>query len=669
MLPLRPLLWLVIVLVVFVALIPNSFAAPGDILLTDNFNDGNLDGWTIESGNWYINSGNLAGSKSGILFGGKINTGSSEWDNYRIELDVNGFQGIDQGIEFRYSQNSSYKIHLRYDPGRKQYGTPEIRLEKNNGTDNILLTNTLSFPLISNKWYHLKIEALNENIKFWIDNTPVFDFTDTNTNVKKGTLALSYWSGEVGIAYMKFDNIKVTALAPPPPPRLPVIFIPGIGGSEFQANGIIPWKDRDDGHGGQYSYVYAAGEKIWVNSDEAVKLGNDDYFDVLRLKEDGQTSEADIALTGNLTSFGYQDLDSFFTDMGYIKDINYFVFPYDWRKDVRNTKDSLDALIEEAKQKSGQPQVNLVVHSMGGLVGRYYISDSTKAIKINKLIELGVPHLGAPSAIKALVYGEPVGRWYFKIINIGINGNEVKDVIHNFPSHYSLIPSVKYYDFYNNSKDLPYPYKDDRDIDNNKVTGGLNYDRTKNLLFNLGLNINAFNLGEQFHNNLDSLLNQTNGTKIYEIVGTSQPTLGQIHETWWITWPINLIPKTDEIYINGDDTVPLYSASLKNDSQDLSGAAKIYYTEQKHSDLVASAGTAMQTVKAILNEDNALPVEVKDIKIDLEGEQISFDDGELDLYDEQDRHCGLNSNGEIEENIPEVTPDFCKLVRESKIFE
>lgn len=212
------------------------------------------------------------------------------------------------------------------------------------------------------------------------------------------------------------------------------------------------------------------------------------------------------------------------------------------------------------------------------------------------------------------------------------------------------MPSLKYYDFYND-----YPFRDDRDIDNNNTTGPLTYDQTKNLLTNLNYNMTVFGIAEQFHNSLDSTLNQTNGAKIYEIVGTAQPTLGQIHETWWITWPINLIPKTDEIYINGDDTVPLYSASLKNDSQDLSGATKIYYVEQKHGDMPKSDGISMQTVKSILNDDNALPLEVKDQKINLEGDQISLDDGELDLYDDQNRHCGLNDNGEMEENIPDVT--------------
>ncbi|MDD5415665.1 MAG: hypothetical protein PHE48_01520 [Candidatus Daviesbacteria bacterium] len=441
---------------------------------------------------------------------------------------------------------------------------------------------------------------------------------------------------------------------PPPPPRLPVIFIPGIGGSEIKASQDIIWSAQD-GHGGTYSHAYSSNEKIWVNQDKAAELGDDDYFDILRLKTDGQTPEAALSLTGDLTSFGYSDIDSFFTGMGYEKGKNFFTFPYDWRKDVRNTKDSLDNLIETAKIASGQSQVNLVVHSMGGLVARYYISDSVKAAKVNKLIELGVPHLGAVDSLKTLRYGSWLG-YDFRLFKLGIPPSETKDTSQNLPSIFELLPSSKYFDFYTNTDNtISYPYKDDRDIDNNNEIGALNFNQTKTLLSNLGHNMTAFNIGEEFHTLQDSLFNQTNDVKVYEIVGSSQSTLGQIHETWWVTWPINLIPKRDEVFVNGDGTVPLYSASLKNDSIDISGATKIYYVEQEHGDLVSSNGTAMQTVKAILNDDNSLPVEVKDEKIVLEGEQISLDDGELDLYDDQNRHCGLNDKGEIEENIPDVS--------------
>ncbi len=485
-------------------------------------------------------------------------------------------------------------------------------------------------------------------LRYAFDNSTC-DITNYVWNSQSSNNGCNVWTSTKDDIYFVLNNNA-------PPPRLPVVFIPGIGGSELKASQDIIWSSQD-GHGGTYSHGYNANEKIWVNQDEAAKLGDDDYFDVLRLKPDGVTSEASLNLTGNLTPFGYSDIDSFFTNMGYVKGTNFFVYPYDWRKDVRSTQTDLDALIETAKQKSGQSKVNLVVHSMGGLVARYYISDSQKAVKVNKLIELGVPHLGSVDSLKTLRYGSWLG-YDFRLFTIGIPPSETKDDSQNMPSAFELLPSLKYYDFYNGSdKNLPVPYKDDRDIDNNNVIGSLNYSQTKTLLSNLGHNMTVFGLSEQFHNLADPILNQTNDTKIYEIVGSNQPTLGQIAETWWITWPINLIPKQDEIFINGDDTVPLYSASLKSDNLDISGATKIYYVEQKHGDLVNGSGTAMQTVKSILNDDNSLPVDVKDQKIPFEGQQVSVDDADLNLYDDNGNHTGLNSSGDVETKIPNTFYD------------
>jgi len=144
--------------------IPEVWAEQGDILISDNFNDGNLDGWTIQSGNWYINNGNLAGSQSGTMLGGRINTGNSQWDNYQIDLDINGFQGIDGGVGFRYENNGNwYELNLRYGTGIAN--TPELALWKFQNGIPAKIANTHSFPLINDRWYHTKIEVQNENIK------------------------------------------------------------------------------------------------------------------------------------------------------------------------------------------------------------------------------------------------------------------------------------------------------------------------------------------------------------------------------------------------------------------------------------------------------------------------------------------------------------------------
>lgn len=429
----------------------------------------------------------------------------------------------------------------------------------------------------------------------------------------------------------------------------PVIFIPGIGGSELETAQEIFWS-QDNGHGGIFSHAYKAGEKVWVNAWEAAKPGDDDYFDILRLKSDGETAEASLVLNKNLTEFGYQDIDPFFESLGYKKGVNFFIFTYDWRMDIKNTEESLDYLINLAKTVSGQPKVNIVAHSMGGLVGRNYIADEEKAQNVSKLISLGVPHLGSVEALKAVMYGKPLGRQILGDFYLGVSATQVKDIFQNLISAFQLLPSETYFQFYQTPQN--YPFFDERDIDNNLETGALNFHQIKSLLTNLFYNIRLFDIANQFHNQLDPIFRNNNNVTLYHIAGSGQPTLGQIKEGWWINWPFKIIPRYEEIYINGDNTVPLYSASLKNEINDLSANAKIYYVEQKHSDLVAKDQIGMQTVKAILEEGD-LPINVKNEKISLEGQQLSVDqDTAIDLYDKEGRHTGFIENSEVEINIP-----------------
>src|SRR3989344_5322604 len=406
----------------------------------------------------------------------------------------------------------------------------------------------------------------------------------------------------------------------------PVVFIPGMGGSEFKVSQDI-YFSGDDGHGGIYSHGYTANEKIWVNQNEAAKAGDDDYFDILKLKEDAVTPvSSGVTLTGELTPYGYGDIDSFFQGLGMSK-------------------------------KTGLPKVNIVAHSMGGLVARNYISATPSASKVNKLIEMGVPHLGTVLGLKAILYGEAISYNFYSLKIPIIASSEVKDISFNSAGMHTLIPSNFYFNLYNDSKQQkPQPFFDDRDIDKNNIIGNLNYLQQKDLIKNLKSNMTAYDIAEQYHTNLDSLLVQTNGVKLYEIVGSGPKTLGQIRETWWIEWPFKLIPRRDEIFITGDGTVPLYSASLKSDTLDYSGGAPIYYVNQKHEDLPSSNGTAMQTVKALLADDT-LPTEVKSEKIVSDGKQISIEDAEIDLYDSSNNHTGLDANGNIEINIPDTIYD------------
>ncbi|MDP3948154.1 MAG: alpha/beta hydrolase [bacterium] len=439
-----------------------------------------------------------------------------------------------------------------------------------------------------------------------------------------------------------------------PPSKTPLILVPGIGGSELKVAEGTEWF-ADNGHGGIYSNTYTKDEKVWVNEAEAIKPGDDDYFDILRMKPDGINSEANIGLTDRLLPRAYQNTIDFFMSNGYTLNKDFFMFPYDWRKDISLTASSLDQKIEQIKQQTNNQKVDIVSHSMGGLVARNYIADPSRAQKIRKLVTLGTPHLGSTKTIKQLHYGEclnplPVSTDPFCL---GITDSEVKDIIQNMISGYELSPTQAYFTFYTGEANLPLPFRDDRDMDNNGVTGPLNYNQTKTLLTNLGYNTALFIPSETFHS-IDSDLANTNGVEVTIIAGSGIATLGQIIEKYFIDFAGIQIPYKDVVKINGDETVPLFSASLSDPTRNISlaGNAKIYYTKQKHGKLV-SDGPALKLAKNILSDDNQIPEGVSTQPYQLEGTQLSVHSPVLiHVYDSNGNHTGPTNDGNFEASIP-----------------
>ena len=57
----------------------------------------------------------------------------------------------------------------------------------------------------------------------------------------------------------------------------------------------------------------------------------------------------------------------------------FYVFAYDWRQDNVTTAKRLDALIEQIRRDYDDPtlKVNVIAHSMGGLITRYYLRYGT----------------------------------------------------------------------------------------------------------------------------------------------------------------------------------------------------------------------------------------------------------------------------------------------------
>ena len=382
-----------------------------------------------------------------------------------------------------------------------------------------------------------------------------------------------------------------------------------------------------------------------MNEPEARAAGEDDYFDILRMKTDGVNPEANLSLTNNLLARAYQNAIDFFTSDGYTLNKDFFIFPYDWRKDISNTKDLLDQKISQIKSQTGAQKVDIVAHSMGGLVARNYIADANRAQNVRKLFTLGTPHLGSVEFLKVLRYGGCL-KYPFGPYCLSLAPSEMRDVIQNMVSGYELAPSQFYFNFYSNENNQhPYPYITE--------AGTLDYNQIKNLLTTLGHNAALFNPSEIFHS-MDSTLSNTNSVDVTVIAGSGQPTLGQIIEQKTVSLLGIEGNHKDIRIINGDDTVPLFSASLNDSSKNLSylGQAKIYYTNQRHGNLVTN-GPALNLVKNILDGNIQLPDGVSMQPYKLTGSTLSVHSPvNIHVYDSNGNHSGPTPDGDFEANIP-----------------
>ena len=206
---------------------------------------------------------------------------------------------------------------------------------------------------------------------------------------------------------------------PPAPASLtPVIFIPGIGGSVL-SNG---------------------NDEIWPGlAENHYQLSLDPYSEYF------QTSNSLIP-SDVIRPLLYESLISSLKDAGYVEggvSPTLFIFPYDWRKSNAVNSALLKDKILEIREKHPDSKVNIVAHSMGGVLARRYILDNPDpdSHHVDKLITIGSPWLGAPKAINVLETGD-----FLEGIMKGLaRSSTIKKLVEYFPGTHELLPSEAYF--------------------------------------------------------------------------------------------------------------------------------------------------------------------------------------------------------------------------------
>jgi hypothetical protein len=94
----------------------------------------------------------------------------------------------------------------------------------------------------------------------------------------------------------------------------------------------------------------------------------------------------------------YDNLYDAFVAAGYVPEKDLFVFPYQWRDSNVDNAKLLQQKINGIKQTADWPRVDIVAHSMGGLLAREYVESNYYGNDIDQLVTIATPHLGAPEA-------------------------------------------------------------------------------------------------------------------------------------------------------------------------------------------------------------------------------------------------------------------------------
>ena len=149
----------------------------------------------------------------------------------------------------------------------------------------------------------------------------------------------------------------------------------------------------------------------------------------------------------------YDDLIATLIANGYVEGEDLFTFPYEWRDSNVFSANLLDEKIEQIKTICGCSKVDLVAHSMGGLVTRSYIQSGDYDGDVDQLIFLGTPHKGAPTAYLQWEAGKfPRGldndltQSFFQAEAIKNGYSNVFNYIHDRPilSIQELLPTFSY---------------------------------------------------------------------------------------------------------------------------------------------------------------------------------------------------------------------------------
>jgi hypothetical protein len=182
---------------------PRPIQATNEVLFSDDFSRPGLTGWKPDrAGVWSVRRGvlkaDLPDDRQEHSF---LYTGSSDWTDYVVDVDVCGMRGADKGLAVRVVEGlSGIAVDLR-GPGyqdvilnRREWPMGKARAINANAA-----------------WQHLRFEACEHRYRVWVNGVLLIDKTDSKRSRSRGGIALAAYTGGVGQCTVYYDNVLVTS--------------------------------------------------------------------------------------------------------------------------------------------------------------------------------------------------------------------------------------------------------------------------------------------------------------------------------------------------------------------------------------------------------------------------------------------------------------------------
>lgn len=254
-----------------------------------------------------------------------------------------------------------------------------------------------------------------------------------------------------------------------------------------------------------------------------------------------------------------------------------FLFPSDWRLDMAENALRLFEYIECVQSFRPNTPITIVAHSMGSLLARRYILDHPDDHRLNTLITIAGPYLGAPKLINVLETGA--------FLPNGILSNAFLPIIGSLTGPHQLLPSRRHFDLNAELFAIDILSEKDRDLNGDGVSPQIySYDQMIDFLdskgregFLPGTAVDRFHTLEQ-----DDWRADATGIEYRHILGrqAAPSVVGGLVATYRtqcrivIRLPVPILscklsPILDVVMTPGDGTVSTLSASRIGGTTDL----------------------------------------------------------------------------------------------------